>query len=1017
MANNEHIQLLAYWRSSLADASRVEIPVEKSPHQYKAVVDFVKGSVSAEQAAVLIDKAEEQLNDIKGRKSKDDPEWEYLDETNILIAPFRVSPDPEYTRYSGEPDVSYPFWIRAAVNREGNLKTHDDTFPYIPRPHLEPQVNEAVNFVFSDVDTVDAAFAMPFMNDGKWNSYRKYLEEVFRKITGVSIWQYSAERHTVEFSYTMVAYEPLTSAADGIIKLYDYLIREKEVPAVLERLADKADAGQRPLLAADNFEQASVRHLGQMAYAYPLSVSQRKSLYHLQTLDNGEILAVNGPPGTGKTTLLQSVVANEVVQSALKGEAPAVILACSTNNQAVTNIIDSFSGITQKPGLLYERWLPGIKGFGLYLPAQGKKVAQSIPHLKRIAGRLAGAHIDKENVSYLATAELQYVDNFERCMAQKGLSVQEITLLLRSKLKEKEKQLEEGIQLWQQYKRISALIEKLAPEADISLFQYNTLNEAQLAQIESAVRALEQQIVDYLDKESVWIKLFGFLRFVKEKRAFRLSYLFRGCPLNYDAVDFYNIGSFHHFFNERLKLIQQIRKYAQAWNQWKKACHIQANPPADDEGFKAAERNRQSFFYDELEMGLKYDLFYLAIHYWEGRWILATQEVIAEDRIHRNGTADAAKRWQRFAMLSPCFVSTFFMAPKFFTYSKLIKGSGSKSVWDTPPLTAFIDLLIVDEAGQVSPEVGAATFALARKAVVVGDTLQIEPVWNVPAKVDHANLFRSRVISDINDQYAIGELLTKGFLSSSGSIMKLAQKATPYQMYQDMERGMMLTEHRRCFDEIITYCNKLAYHGLLEPKKGPAKDILFAPMQFHAVSGISEARGTSKANQEEAVAIASWVLTHQQQIISYYQEIENAAANREKRVAKTLRLADVIGIITPFTGQKYELSKTLRKSGVDLSGLTIGTVHALQGAERPVILFSATYGSNDIKKGYFFDRGVNMLNVAVSRAKDAFVLFGNKEILTKSDTTPSGQLYRYIKWLTEKPMTIGQEASSFPPHP
>ncbi|MDN3709312.1 hypothetical protein QW060_20050 [Myroides ceti] len=85
------------------------------------------------------------------------------------------------------------------------------------------------------------------------------------------------------------------------------------------------------------------------------------------------------PPGTGKTTLLQSIVANEVVQSAVKGHDPAVIVACSTNNQAVTNIIDSFFSVTQKPGLLYERWLPNLKGFGLYLPAQSKIVSGDIP--------------------------------------------------------------------------------------------------------------------------------------------------------------------------------------------------------------------------------------------------------------------------------------------------------------------------------------------------------------------------------------------------------------------------------------------------------------------------------------------------------------------------------------------------------------------------------------------------------------------------------------------------------------
>ena len=40
----------------------------------------------------------------------------------------------------------------------------------------------------------------------------------------------------------------------------------------------------------------------------------------------------------------------------------------------------------------------------------------------------------------------------------------------------------------------------------------------------------------------------------------------------------------------------------------------------------------------------------------------------------------------------------------------------------------FADLLIVDEAGQVRPEIAGASFALAQKALVIGDTLQIAPI-------------------------------------------------------------------------------------------------------------------------------------------------------------------------------------------------------------------------------------------------------------------------------------------------
>ncbi|WP_249183085.1 AAA domain-containing protein, partial [Anaerostipes sp. Marseille-Q3525] len=88
-------------------------------------------------------------------------------------------------------------------------------------------------------------------------------------------------------------------------------------------------------------------HSGQMGGEYPLSPSQREAISCFSEIKNGEVLAVNGPPGTGKTTLLQSIVANMYVNAALKKDKAPVIVATSTNNQAVTNIIDSFGSINE----------------------------------------------------------------------------------------------------------------------------------------------------------------------------------------------------------------------------------------------------------------------------------------------------------------------------------------------------------------------------------------------------------------------------------------------------------------------------------------------------------------------------------------------------------------------------------------------------------------------------------------------------------------------------------------------
>ena len=73
---------------------------------------------------------------------------------------------------------------------------------------------------------------------------------------------------------------------------------------------------------------------------YPLSESQREAISCFEEIGEGEVLAVNGPAGTGKTTLLQSIVANMYVRAALERKRAPLIIATSTNNQAVTNIID-----------------------------------------------------------------------------------------------------------------------------------------------------------------------------------------------------------------------------------------------------------------------------------------------------------------------------------------------------------------------------------------------------------------------------------------------------------------------------------------------------------------------------------------------------------------------------------------------------------------------------------------------------------------------------------------------------
>ena len=181
------------------------------------------------------------------------------------------------------------------------------------------------------------------------------------------------------------------------------------------------------------------------------------------------------------------------------------------------------------------------------------------------------------------------------------------------------------------------------------------------------------------------------------------------------------------------------------------------------------------------------------------------------------------------------------------------------------PLFDEIDLLIVDESGQALADVSSASFALAKRALIVGDTDQIEPVWNIPPSVDIANLKLSNLITG---QFTYEDFwLKSGLLASSGNLMKVAQRRCSVHQYDKLQRGLYLTEHRRCYNNIINYCNDLVYKKILEPLRGVSKTTLPWPsMGFIHSESPSKKIGSSRCNIGEAMKITNWLKINYQQI-------------------------------------------------------------------------------------------------------------------------------------------------------
>jgi len=103
----------------------------------------------------------------------------------------------------------------------------------------------------------------------------------------------------------------------------------------------------------------------------------------------------------------------------------------------------------------------------------------------------------------------------------------------------------------------------------------------------------------------------------------------------------------------------------------------------------------------------------------------------------------------------------------------------------------------------------------------------------------------------------------------------------------------------------------------------------------------------------------------------------------------------LVGIITPFKAQvgciKLELKKQMPKV---YSKISVGTVHTFQGAERKIIILSTVYGNQD--GCFFIDANESLMNVAVSRAKDHFFIFGDINCLKDTKSSASGLLKKYV---------------------
>lgn len=701
---------------------------------------------------------------------------------------------------------------------------------------------------------------------------------------------------------------------------------------------------------------------------YALSLMQQVAVNLAIGYDNRQIRSVNGPPGTGKTTLLKDIFAELLVKQAYEivnrqsnletvqynnnGETYKIskvpeciadkgIVVASSNHAAVQNIVnelplkekiedpdllekilaaDYFTDISNnksewKDGEVTDTPLPGAPRWGLFSLEGGKRenINDMLCYLQKMV-----LYFENDYKELYLDAYAQFKRKYDEVQSYRDGISNYIEKIYKYKeiLKKIEKTKDALAENLHKYEITEKKVEALSirkrwyyfiPWLKSSKDYYNEKKQysKQLNELLNERSNYEEEINEGEKQQNDLIR--GIQRDIESIK-----------PKEKDSIDIdYNLkaDALHDEINELLGIkeldMNESYERLQKDNPWFSVRYRELQ----SELFIEALRVRKQFLY-ENKNNLKF-----ARVIWLFQDSISNQEAIKE-------------AWNWINLAIPIIGTTFASFRRMFDH---IGENG-------------IGYLFVDEAGQAVPQACVGGIFRSRNIMVVGDPAQIRPVVTLD----------EGVLSLIRKSYNVSEK----YISENTSVQMLVDQASTYGYYRTKEKtnwiGIPLWVHRRCKSPMFDISNVISYDGKM-------------------VQGASKKPGKAAWYDVSGTAVDKYVEEQGEKLKELLLGIQNEEPDAFKK-------DNYIYIITPFRNVERRLAEKLNEIGftkyVRGRSINIGTVHKFQGKEANIVFLvlgadNSRIGAAEWAMG---PRNPNIMNVAATRAKEEFYIIGDKEL-------------------------------------